>query len=198
MLRLITVLLFAASPAFAQFDAAVFKAPPAQYRGHAMWSFPLTTLNENYVISGIQEMARLNYGGFFIEAGGGTTTGLSDAYVKLFRRGQTDDRGVAFLSDEYFRYYKLAMEEEARHAGRLVRRLCVSHGDRRGPNVLAVSAAHGEEPGNDRAQCHRTHEGRARGSRRDLHRRRHDESRHVRARGYQRSPYEESHRLPDS
>lgn len=99
----------------AEFDAAVFKAPPAQYRGHAMWSFPLTTLNENYVISGIQEMARLNYGGFFIEAGGGPTTGLSDAYVKLFRRGQPDDRGVAFLSDEYFRYYKLAMEEAKKH-----------------------------------------------------------------------------------
>jgi hypothetical protein len=47
-----------AQPAW--FDPAVFKAPPAQYRGHAMWSFPLTTLNENYLISGIQEMARQN------------------------------------------------------------------------------------------------------------------------------------------
>ena len=56
----------------AEFDAAVFKALPAQYRGHAMGSFPLTTLNESYVISGIQEMARLNYGGFFIEAAGRT------------------------------------------------------------------------------------------------------------------------------
>ena len=26
----------------AEFDAAVFKAPPAQYRGHAMGGFPLT------------------------------------------------------------------------------------------------------------------------------------------------------------
>src|SRR5215475_11027428 len=105
MLRFATLILLSSATAFAQFDPAVFKSPPAQYRGHAMWSFPLSTLNENYVISGIREMAKLNYGGFFIEAGGGPTTGLSDAYIKLFRRGQTDDRGVAFLSDEYFRYY---------------------------------------------------------------------------------------------
>src|SRR6476620_5673877 len=103
MFRHVVSLLFAGTLAFAQFDHAVFKSPPAQYRGHAMWSFPLSTLNENYIVSGIREMARLNYGGFFIEAGGGPTTGLSEAYVKLFRRGQTDDRGVAFLSDEYFR-----------------------------------------------------------------------------------------------
>jgi len=47
------------------------------------------------VISGIQEMAKLNYGGFFIEAGG---------------RPQPS-QGLAFLSDEYFRFYKLALEE---------------------------------------------------------------------------------------
>ena len=69
MSRYVISLLIAAASAFAQFDPAVFKTPPAQYRGHAMWSFPLSTLNKNYVVSGIQEMAKLNYGGFFIEAG---------------------------------------------------------------------------------------------------------------------------------
>src|ERR1022692_3244494 len=78
-----------------QFDAAIFKAPPAEYRGHAMWNFNLPTLNESAVINGIQEMAKLNYGGFFIEAGGRPQPG----------------QGVAFLSDEYFRLYKLALEE---------------------------------------------------------------------------------------
>ena len=77
------------------FDPAIFKSPPAEYRGHAMWNFNLTNLNENAVISGIQEMAKLNYGGFFIEAGGRPQPG----------------QGTAFLSDEYFRYYKLALEE---------------------------------------------------------------------------------------
>lgn len=117
------ILVFLLAPLLAQtadFDSAVFKTPPVQYRGHAMWSFPLSTLNENYVISGIDEMAKLNYGGFFIEPGGGPTTGLSDAYIKLFRRGQTDDKGVVFLSDEYFRFYKLAMEEAKKHGMQVV------------------------------------------------------------------------------
>jgi hypothetical protein len=110
MSRSVIALLFAVSPAFAQFDPAVFKSPPAQYRGHAMWSFPLSTLNENYILSGIREMAKLNYGGFFIEAGGGPTTGLSEAYLKMFRRPQ-NNQGVVFLSDDYFRFYKVALEE---------------------------------------------------------------------------------------
>src|ERR1700683_3299838 len=76
------------------FDPAFFLSPPAQYRGHAMWNFNLTTLNENDVISGIQEMARLNYGGFFIEAGGRPQGGKVD-----------------FLSPEYFKFYRLAIEE---------------------------------------------------------------------------------------
>ena len=85
----------AAQNAANPFDPAIFKTPPAEYRGHAMWNFNLPTLNENAVISGIQEMAKLNYGGFFIEAGGRPQPG----------------QGVAFLSPEYFRFYKLALEE---------------------------------------------------------------------------------------
>jgi hypothetical protein len=80
-------------PGQSGFDPAIFKNPPARYRGHAMWNFNLTNLSEDSVVSGIQEMAKLNYGGFFIEAGG---------------RGNVK---VPFLSDEYFRLYKLAMEE---------------------------------------------------------------------------------------
>jgi hypothetical protein len=93
----LSLLLAVPAGVFAQsdFDPAVFKSPPAKYRGHAMWNFNLTTLNEKDVISGIQEMAKLNYGGFFIEAGGRPQPG----------------QGVAFLSDEYFRFYKLAIEE---------------------------------------------------------------------------------------
>jgi alpha-L-rhamnosidase len=86
------------------FDAAIFKSPPARYRGHAMWNFNLTTLNEKDVVAGIQEMAKLNYGGFFIEAGGRPQPG----------------KGVPFLSDEYFRYYKLAIEEAKRQGLEMV------------------------------------------------------------------------------
>jgi alpha-L-rhamnosidase len=91
-------------PADANFDPAIFKAPPARYRGHAMWNFNLPTLNEKDVVSGIQEMARLNYGGFFIEAGGRPQPG----------------QGVDFLSDEYFRFYKLAIEEAKRQGLEMV------------------------------------------------------------------------------
>ena len=35
---------WAQSPA--PFDPAIFKSPPAEYRGHAMWNFNLTTLND--------------------------------------------------------------------------------------------------------------------------------------------------------
>jgi len=67
-------------------------------------------VNENAVVSGIQEMAKLNYGGFFIEASGGPTTGLSEAYMRLSNRPPSS-QGVVFLSDDYFRFYKLALEE---------------------------------------------------------------------------------------
>jgi hypothetical protein len=77
------------------FDPTIFKTPPAKYRGHAMWNFNLVTLNEKDVIGGIQEMARLNFGGFFIEAGGRPQPG----------------QGVPFLSDEYSCFYKIAIEE---------------------------------------------------------------------------------------
>ncbi|HXS94990.1 MAG TPA: glycosyl hydrolase [Candidatus Limnocylindrales bacterium] len=91
----ILLALSAAAQPTPAFDPATFKSPPAEYRGHAMWNFNLPTLNEKDIISGIQEMKRLNYGGFFIEAGG---------------RGQPG-QGVAFLSPEYFRYYNIALEE---------------------------------------------------------------------------------------
>jgi hypothetical protein len=98
-LRLTTSALLLTLAAVAQstpvFDPATFKSPTAEYRGHAMWNFNLPTLNEKNILSGIQEMKRLNYGGFFIEAGG---------------RGQPG-QGVAYLSPEYFRFYNLALEE---------------------------------------------------------------------------------------
>src|SRR5690242_20889791 len=89
-----TLLLASTLAAQTAFDPAIFKSPPAEYRGHAMWNFNLPTLNEKSVIAGIQDIAKLNYGGFFIEAGG---------------RGQPG-QGVPFLSDEYFRIYKIALE----------------------------------------------------------------------------------------
>jgi hypothetical protein len=53
----------------ADFDPAIFLLPPAKSRGHAMWNFNLSTLNENSVVSGIEELAKLNYGGVFHRSG---------------------------------------------------------------------------------------------------------------------------------
>ncbi len=104
------ILFAAAVTALAQtaannFDAAIFQSPPSAYRGHAMWSFPLNTVNDQYVVSGIREMARLNYGGFFIEATGGPRPGAPGAPAAP---------AVPFLSPEYFRLYRLALEEAKR------------------------------------------------------------------------------------
>jgi hypothetical protein len=113
--RLVSAAILSAALLAAQtdFDPAIFKSPPARYRGHAMWGFNLSKVTEETILSGIREMAKLNYGGFFIEASGGPTTGLSEAYLKMFRRPQSS-QGVVFLSDEYFRLYKVALEEARR------------------------------------------------------------------------------------
>src|SRR5579859_1099881 len=100
MFSKVTLVLFLAGAALAQdFDPRIFQAPPAKYRGHAMWNFNLSSLNEKDIVLGIEEMARLNYGGFFIEAGGRPQPG----------------QGVPFLSDEYFRFYNLAIEQAKKH-----------------------------------------------------------------------------------
>jgi alpha-L-rhamnosidase len=95
-IRRFVLLILLSLPLFAQPDPATFLHPPAAYRGHAMWSFPLNTLTDQYVTSGIHDLANLNYGGFFIEAGG-------------IRPGAQP--AVPFLSPEYFRLYNLALAE---------------------------------------------------------------------------------------
>jgi hypothetical protein len=48
-----------AEPAWCRLRSSDFQSA-ARYRGHAMRNFNLTTLNEKDVVSGIQEMAKLN------------------------------------------------------------------------------------------------------------------------------------------
>jgi hypothetical protein len=45
-----------------------------------------------------------------IGPGGGPTTGLSEAYLKASHR-QPSDKGVPYLSEEYFRLYRAAVQE---------------------------------------------------------------------------------------
>lgn len=92
------------------FDAAVFKDPPARYRGHAMWGFNLSNVTRDRIESDIRGMAGQRFGGFFVEPHGGNTKNLPEAYLKAAHR-QPVTTGVEYLDDDYMRLYGFAMEE---------------------------------------------------------------------------------------
>ena len=97
--------------AAAQVDPALFKEPPLEFRGHPMWGFNLTNLSEEGIVTAIDEYAKkFGAGGITPEPGGGPTTGLSEAYLKASGR-QRSDKGVIYMSDEYFKYYRVALEQ---------------------------------------------------------------------------------------
>jgi hypothetical protein len=98
-------------------DPATFKQPPAEYRGHQMYGyglFNLSTLSEERILTAIQNMVKQNMGGFAPEPNGGPTTGLPDDYLKATRR-QPSSQGVVYLSDEYFKLYRVALEQARRN-----------------------------------------------------------------------------------
>src|SRR5271157_1393606 len=71
-------------------DYAVFKDPPAQYRGHAMLGFNLAN-PEGLVASTVRDLVKNGYGGFSPLTGG------------------TAD--IPYLSDRYFTRYKTILDE---------------------------------------------------------------------------------------
>lgn len=83
-------------PADFHVDYALFQNPPAEFRGHAWLDFRLGNISDDIVNKMVDQAIQTNsYGGFMI-----TSTG---AY-----RGSPSN--VVYLSDEYFRLYKLAIE----------------------------------------------------------------------------------------
>ena len=92
-------------------DYKLFQEPPAEYRGHRWLTFRLSNITEESIRNSIQQAARSDVaGGFMITPDGGNTSALSEAYMKGSHR-QPDTTGVAYLSEEYFRLYRLAIEE---------------------------------------------------------------------------------------
>ncbi|MEN6334956.1 MAG: glycosyl hydrolase, partial [Phycisphaerales bacterium] len=86
-------------------DYATFKDPPREYWGHAWFTFVLPSLTEDRVKSMIQRAAQSDsYGGFMItpDGGFGRAPGSTAA---------TDRPPVTYLNDEFFRLYKVAIEE---------------------------------------------------------------------------------------
>jgi hypothetical protein len=101
----------AAPTAASTIDYAAFKEPPAEYRGHRWLDFNLSNLTDARVASMVQQASQGGaYGGFMITPGGGSTELLSDTYMKTAKR-KASNQGVAYLSEEYFRLYKLAIDE---------------------------------------------------------------------------------------
>ena len=95
----------------ADFDPQTFKAPPAQYRGHAMGSINMTRDTPQSLAAEVDEAKTLNYGGLFFEPGGTTSLGLSADYLKRFARGTPGTNGVEFLSPEYFKLYEAGVQQ---------------------------------------------------------------------------------------
>ena len=93
------------------FDYAQFKEPPAEYRGICWMHFNLSNMSEEGVIANVQaNVNRDSWGSFMIESTGGTTSGLSEAYLRGSKRSPSD-QGIQYLSEEYFKFYRLAIEE---------------------------------------------------------------------------------------
>jgi hypothetical protein len=103
-------------PAMARADAnaidyALFQDPPAEYRGICWMGFNLTRLTKDGIVARVQSSAKSgSWGSFLLGPGGGPTTGLSEAYLRESRR-EPSTQGVPYLSEDYFRLYRIAIQE---------------------------------------------------------------------------------------
>jgi hypothetical protein len=91
-----------------EIDYTKFKEPPHQYWGHAWFTFNLGGLTDDSVKAMVQRAVDSNsYGGFMITPSPG----------RGFRQGggTTTDNNVSYLNDEFFRLYKVAIEEGLKH-----------------------------------------------------------------------------------
>jgi hypothetical protein len=106
----------ALAPAFARAqgaapDPALFRDPPAEYRGIHWVGLRLSQGDEQALRARIRAAAQTGlWGSFELGPDGGPTTGLSADYLRDSRR-RPSDQGVPYLSDEYFRLYRAAIDE---------------------------------------------------------------------------------------
>src|ERR1039458_4157865 len=63
-------------------DYATFKDSPAAFRGTTMWGYDLSSVTDEKIASGVQELARQHYGGFLIGNEGGKGGKLDPAYIE--------------------------------------------------------------------------------------------------------------------
>jgi hypothetical protein len=92
-------------------DFQQFQNPPGEYRGIHWVGLNLSRVTETSIRASIQSAATNGaWGSFELGPGGGPTTGLSEAYLRGSHRA-TNNQGVPYLSEEYFRIYRAAIEE---------------------------------------------------------------------------------------
>ena len=88
-----------------------FREPAREFRGVRFISLPLDRATEESVRQSVERDFKAGlWGSFVLIAGGGSTEGLSDDYLKFSGR-KRNDTGVAYLSEEYFKLYRAAIEK---------------------------------------------------------------------------------------
>lgn len=92
-------------------DAAQFKEPAGEYRAIHWQGFQLGRVTEESIRNAVRASAETkSWGAFELGPGGGSTAGLSEAYLQGSKR-PANTQGVAYLSEEYFRLYRAAIDE---------------------------------------------------------------------------------------
>ena len=88
-----------------------FKDPDREFRGVRFIALNLDRDTEESIRAAVERDFRTDkWGSFVLIAGGGSTKGLSDAYLEGSGRPRKDS-GVAYLSEEYFKLYRAAIEK---------------------------------------------------------------------------------------
>ena len=88
-----------------------FREPARAFRGVRFISIPLDRATEESMRAAVERDFKTDkWGTFVLIAGGGSTEGLSDAYLEGSRR-QRKDTGTAYLSENYFKLYRAAIEK---------------------------------------------------------------------------------------
>lgn len=93
-----------------------FQSPPTEFRGRAMWGFDLSKVTEQQIVTEIRGMKADRYGGFFVSVNGGSAKNLDPGYVRQAAPHlQFFERSIEYLSEDFFRLYRLAVEEARRN-----------------------------------------------------------------------------------
>ncbi|MCR4825072.1 MAG: hypothetical protein K5849_06935, partial [Bacteroidales bacterium] len=88
-----------------------FREPAREFRGVRFIALPLDRATEESVRASVErDFLTDKWGSFVLIAGGGSTEGLSEDYLKYSGR-KPKTEGTAYLSENYFKLYRAAIEK---------------------------------------------------------------------------------------